>query len=136
MHMRVEYHLPRAGPVVHTEINAVGLKRLFKCVGDDTGRTHSGGPIFLVDVEDVRRMLFGYHERMAGIYRADIKESERLFILIHYLRGEFPRDYFTEQAIGVIHVSSIPREIWDFTHYTEPNFLSHGVYNRTSCMTS
>src|SRR3989344_5210746 len=144
VHVCVKYHLPRTRAVVHADIDAVGLQRLLKCVRNGARCLHDRRPVFVVDVEDIGRVFFGYDERVTGIYGIDIEESERALIFIHYLRGKFPCGDFTKKAISGTHVSSIPREIIPFTHYRRLELLYLAGYtigrhawpcSKTSCKT-
>ena len=99
VYVRVEYYLPRAGTVVHADIDAVGLERLLERMGDGARCVHDGRPIFLINVEDVGRVFLWDDKRMSGVHGVDVEERECLLVLVHCLRGEFARNDFAEQAI-------------------------------------
>src|SRR3989344_3424443 len=96
VYVRVEYYLPRAGTVVHADIDAVGLERLLERVRNGARCIHDGRPIFLVNVEDVGRMFLWDDKRMSGVHGVDIEECERSFIFIHDLSRKFPCGYPAE----------------------------------------
>ncbi len=48
---------------------------------------------------EARDVLFGHDEQVRRRLRADILESDRLFVLVDDLGGDLARDYLTEDAV-------------------------------------
>ena len=105
--MRMEDDLPCRLFVIHRDINAARRNRPLYGAGYFLHCPHYGGEGVVVHIVEVLRVFFRDDKRVSGVIRMNIKKGERVFILIHFVRGDFSPHDFAEYAL--LHAPSVYR---------------------------
>jgi hypothetical protein len=97
--MQMIHGLPGAAPVVGHKAVAGGDARLIGHGSRHPLQVPEERLIPIIASAQARDVLLGHNQDMRGRLRGDILEGNGLFVLVYELRGNLPRDYFTEDAV-------------------------------------
>lgn len=104
--VRVIDDLPRVRAVVHHEVHAVGIRRLFNRAGERVNDACHGEPVLAGDIENGAAVLILRNdERVSRIHRMNVENREHRVVLVQFVCGQFAVDDFTKDA--AFHVESV-----------------------------